>query len=71
MIALLERFYDPTSGAIIIDSQPLQAISPTRYLKSISIFQQESFLLPNSVHENIAHETEAVNVSDAEIEAVS
>lgn len=69
MIALLERFYDPTSGSITIDSQPLRAMNPTRYRRNISIVQQEPSLFPGSVRENITQGTDAVDVSDAEIEA--
>lgn len=69
MIALLERFYDPTSGSIIIDSQPLQVISPTRYRRNVSLVQQEPSLFPESVRENITQGTDAAEVSNAEIEA--
>lgn len=69
MIALLERFYDPTSGSIIIDSQPLQPMSPIRYRRNVSLVQQEPSLFPGSVRENITQGTDAIEVSDAEIEA--
>ncbi|CAN9478437.1 unnamed protein product [Alternaria alternata] len=69
MIALLERFYDPTSGSIIIDSQPLQTMSPSSYRRNLSLVQQEPSLLPGSVRENIMHGADAANVSDAELEA--
>ncbi|KNG47510.1 multidrug resistance protein 3 (p glycoprotein 3) [Stemphylium lycopersici] len=69
MIALLECFYDPTSGSIIIDSQPLQVISPTRYRRNVSLVQQEPSLFPESVRENITQGTDAAKVSNAEIEA--
>nr|WOF01067.1 leptomycin B resistance protein Pmd1 [Corynespora cassiicola] len=68
MIALLERFYDPTSGSITIDSQPLQVMSPTSYRRNVSFVQQEPFLFPGSVRENIAQGTDAVEVSDVELE---
>ncbi|CAI9633473.1 unnamed protein product [Alternaria burnsii] len=69
MIALLERFYDPTSGSIIVDSQPLQTMSPSSYRQNLSLVQQEPSLFPGSVRENIMHGADAANVSDAEIEA--
>jgi ATP-binding cassette subfamily B (MDR/TAP) protein 1 len=69
MVALLERFYDPISGSIIIDSQPLQEMSPAKYRRHVSLVQQEPTLFPGSVRENIAQGTDAIDVSDAEIEA--
>lgn len=69
MIALLERFYDPTSGSINIDSQSLQDMSPTKYHRNVSLVQQEPSLFPGSVRENITQGTDDVEVSDANIEA--
>ncbi|KAF5584303.1 multidrug resistance 3 (p glycoprotein 3) [Fusarium pseudoanthophilum] len=55
MISLLERFYDPTSGTIIIDgSAPLTAISPRLYRNRIALIQQEPTLFPETIRENIA-----------------
>ncbi|KAI3559291.1 ATP-binding cassette sub-family B member 5 [Colletotrichum abscissum] len=55
MISLLERFYDPTSGAITIDnSAPLTAISPRLYRNKLALVQQEPTLFPGSIRENIA-----------------
>ena len=69
MIALLERFYDPTSGSIIVDSQPLQTISPSSYRLNVSLVQQEPSLFPGSVRENIMHGVDTANISATQIEA--
>ncbi|CEI63435.1 unnamed protein product [Fusarium venenatum] len=54
MVSLLERFYDPTSGAINIDgSTPLTDISPRLYRNKIALVQQEPTLFPDSIRENI------------------
>lgn len=55
MISLLERFYDPTSGTITIDSSaPLTSISPLLYRKRIALVQQEPTLFLGSIRENIS-----------------
>lgn len=55
MISLLERFYDPTSGAIIIDGKDaLENLNPNIYRKMVSLVQQEPTLFPGSIRENIA-----------------
>ncbi|KAF5489359.1 Leptomycin B resistance protein pmd1 [Colletotrichum siamense] len=69
MISLLQRFYDPTSGTIIIDeSTPLTAISPRLYRNKLALVQQEPTLFPGSIRENIAAgidlPTEASDASD-------
>ncbi|KAF2839199.1 P-loop containing nucleoside triphosphate hydrolase protein [Patellaria atrata CBS 101060] len=67
MIALLERFYDPSSGHIRFDSTDISTICPRRYRRHIALVQQEPTLYQGSIRENIALglETEA---TDAQIE---
>ncbi|KAH8651066.1 multidrug resistance protein 1, 2, 3 [Xylariales sp. PMI_506] len=56
MISLLERFYDPTSGSITIDSSaPLSSISPVLYRRQVALVQQEPTLFPGTIRENISH----------------
>lgn len=72
MISLLERFYDPTSGRIIVDTAPLTSINPLLYRRRLALVQQEPTLFPGSIRENIAHgiDTDASEtVPEAEIEA--
>ncbi|KIL84038.1 multidrug resistance protein [Fusarium avenaceum] len=54
MIALLERFYDPTTGSIEIDSANLTSLNPRLYRRIIALVQQEPALLQGSIRENIA-----------------
>ncbi|KAK6086432.1 multidrug resistance protein 3 (p glycoprotein 3) [Seiridium cupressi] len=53
MIAMLERFYDPTSGSIEIDWEQLTAINPKLYRRHIALVQQEPTLYQGSIRENI------------------
>ena len=74
MISLLERFYDPTSGCIIIDgTTDLTTIRPRRYRNLVSLVQQEPTLFPGNIRENIAmgidhHDQDQEDVDDAAIE---
>lgn len=55
IVALLERFYDPTAGDIIIGDRNFREIN-VQYLRgNIGYVQQEPNLLDRSILENIAH----------------
>ncbi|KAK3686424.1 hypothetical protein LTR37_019812 [Vermiconidia calcicola] len=54
IISLLERFYDPTSGRIMMNGADVSQMSPTLYRRYISLVQQEPPLYLGSVRENIA-----------------
>lgn len=69
MVSLLERFYDPTSGTISVDSQSLASFSPARYRQHIALVQQEPSLFLGSIRENISHGADSVDLSDADLEA--
>ncbi|GKT62543.1 LOW QUALITY PROTEIN: multidrug resistance protein 3 [Colletotrichum tofieldiae] len=54
MISLIQRFYDPTNGSIVIDdSDPLTKLSPRLYRSRLAIVQQEPTLFPDTIRENI------------------
>ncbi|KAL7935562.1 P-loop containing nucleoside triphosphate hydrolase protein [Trichoderma chlorosporum] len=79
MIAMLERFYDPSTGKISIDGDKLTDLSPRLYRQVVSLVQQEPTLFQGSIRENIAlgiddqaadsTSTIFVAVSDSKIEA--
>jgi ATP-binding cassette subfamily B protein/subfamily B ATP-binding cassette protein MsbA len=52
---LLLRFFDPSSGRLLLDGVDLKQIPLTALRDSVSILLQDSFLLPVSVAENIAY----------------
>ncbi|KAJ4046713.1 hypothetical protein NW760_007605 [Fusarium oxysporum] len=55
MISLLERFYDPSSGTITIDSTAsLSSINPLLYRKHVALVQQEPTLFPGTIRENVS-----------------
>ncbi|KAL5341025.1 P-loop containing nucleoside triphosphate hydrolase protein [Aspergillus crustosus] len=54
MIAMLERFYDPTTGTISIDSCALPDLNPMLYRNIVALVQQEPTLFQGTIRENIA-----------------
>jgi ATP-binding cassette subfamily B protein len=55
LVNLLPRFYDPTSGAIMLDGVDITKYS-RKYLRSqIGIVEQEPFLFSRSIRENITY----------------
>ncbi|KAG7115089.1 ABC multidrug transporter atrC like protein [Verticillium longisporum] len=79
MIAMLERFYDPTTGTIKIASSPLPTLNPRLYRRLVALVQQEPTLFQGTIRENIAlglddptdtsSEKTAAAVPDSRIEA--
>jgi ATP-binding cassette subfamily B (MDR/TAP) protein 1 len=54
MISLLERFYEPTAGSLIVDGRPSSSTHLGTYRSSIALVQQEPVLYQGSIRENIA-----------------
>jgi ATP-binding cassette subfamily B (MDR/TAP) protein 1 len=54
MISLLARFYDPSSGAIIINSRPIINIGQREHRRRIALVQQEPMLYSGSIRENVS-----------------
>jgi ABC-type transport system involved in Fe-S cluster assembly fused permease/ATPase subunit len=45
-IQLVERFYDPLSGGILLDGQPISELNVREYRKNLALVSQE----PVSIH---------------------
>lgn len=85
MIAMLERFYDPSTGSIHIGDDDLRSLNPRLYRSIVSLVQQEPTLFQGTIRENIAlgiddpsslaghlsqsSTTASTNVADEQIEA--
>jgi ATP-binding cassette subfamily B protein len=55
LINLLCRFYDPTSGKIIMDGKDIKELKLSDYRRQFSMVLQEPILFSNSIAENIAY----------------
>jgi ABC-type multidrug transport system fused ATPase/permease subunit len=54
LVSLLARFYDPTSGHILLDGTDLRDLTLTGLRRHIGMVFQDTFLFAASVRENIA-----------------
>lgn len=54
LIALLQRFYDPTSGTILVDGESILDIERHRLRSRIGVVQQDTFLFRGTIAQNIS-----------------
>jgi ATP-binding cassette subfamily B protein len=54
-ISLLFRFYEPNTGEILIDGQPIRDMSLTTLRHNLALVPQEVLLFGGSIRENIAY----------------
>lgn len=55
LVNLLPRFYDPTSGAVLIDGHDLRTVRLRSLRRQIGLVPQETVLFDGTVRENIAY----------------
>ncbi|KAF5175694.1 Abc transporter b family member [Thalictrum thalictroides] len=55
VIALIERFYDPTGGKVLIDGKDIRRLNLKSLRLKIGLVQQEPSLFATSIFENIAY----------------
>ena len=65
VISLLERFYDPDGGKVLIDGVDLKKLKLKFAREKIGLVSQEPVLFATTIRENIAYGKE--NASEAEI----
>ncbi len=51
---LLARFYDPTSGAVLVDGHDLRTVTQGSLRRQLGVVPQEAFLFSGTIGENIA-----------------
>lgn len=54
VVALLERFYDPSTGNIRINDDILSELNPRLYRRIVALVQQEPTLFQGTIRDNIA-----------------
>lgn len=55
LIKLLLRFYQPASGRILVDDEPIDAVSLDSLRRRIGLVSQDVFLFQGTIAENIAY----------------
>jgi ATP-binding cassette subfamily B (MDR/TAP) protein 6 len=71
ILRLLYRFYDPTSGSILIDGQDIRKVTQNSLRKAIGVVPQEAGLLNTSIKTNIAYGRTEPEATDEEIDAAA
>ena len=66
-VALLEKFYEPDSGVIIIDGYKLKDLAPKYLDKQIGIVTQEPVLFAMTIRENILYSVDKKSVTEEDI----
>ena len=66
---LLPRFYEVSSGAVLVDGQDVRGLTQSSLRRSIGILQQDVFLFADTIRENIRYGRP--EASDEEIEEVA
>ncbi len=67
IINLLEKFYDPQHGSILLDGIDLRRFEPRRLREDIGLVMQDIFIVPGSIRENILLDREQ---PEAEIDRI-
>jgi subfamily B ATP-binding cassette protein MsbA len=55
LLSLLPRFYDPTTGRILLDGQDVREVKLADLRKHVALVLQENIVLPTTIAENIAY----------------
>jgi len=55
LVSLIPRFYDPTSGSILIDGYEIRNVKLASLRRQIGIVSQETFLFSGTIRDNIAY----------------
>nr|GMC56990.1 ABC transporter B family member 19 [Ipomoea batatas] len=64
VIALIERFYDPTAGRVMIDGKDIRRLNLKSLRLKIGLVQQEPALFAASIFDNIAYGKESATESE-------
>ena len=64
LLALLERYYDPDQGRILIDGVDIRNVTRKSLRDQISIVTQDSNIFPGTIAENIAYGVAQANPSE-------
>ncbi|EME79474.1 ABC transporter, ABC-B family, MDR type [Pseudocercospora fijiensis CIRAD86] len=66
-IALLERFYDPSSGGIYVDGEDISTLNLEAYRKHLALVSQEPTLFQGTIRDNIVFSVDEDDISEDKI----
>ncbi len=66
LINLLMRFYDPQSGTISVDGQPIMSLTRKSLRKAYAMVLQDTWLFYGTVYENLAYGNDGATREDVE-----
>jgi len=69
LVKLIARFYDVTSGMVLVDGTDVRAYDLASYRHQLGVVPQESYLFAGTVRDSIAYARP--DASDAEVEAAA
>ncbi len=69
MMALLQRFYDPTEGRVLVDGHDVRKVKQVSLRRQIGVVMQDALLFNETVRDNIAYGRPSATM--AEIEAAA
>jgi ATP-binding cassette subfamily B protein len=69
LIDLMQRYYDPQSGSILLDGIDIRTINPLELRKTIAVVSQDIVLFRGSLRENIRYASP--QASEQQVEAVA
>ena len=67
-IALMERFYDPLSGAILVDGNDISSLNIADYRGFLALVSQEPTLYQGTIRENVLLGSDRDDISEGSIE---
>ncbi len=69
LVKLVARYYDPTSGAVLVGGTDLRTVAAADYRHRLGVVPQEAYLFPGTVRDAIAYAKP--EATDAEVEAAA
>lgn len=64
VLALVQRFYEPTSGRVLLDGRDLRKYNLRALRRAVALVPQEPFLFAASIHDNIAYGREGATEAE-------